>query len=715
MWAFDRETRRFIAVNDAAVEMYGWSRDELLGMTLAEVRPPEERAALETALAAPHSTVRYGRRVRHWTKSGEVIELHLDLRRTMLDGREVSVAIATNVTGVDQLERRFQLMIEHSGEAIAITDERGAVVYLSPAGEKILGCPTSQIVGTIPIERVHPDDARIWKMPAPFETLLHCVRVRHSDGSWRWIENSMTNLVLDPAVRGFVSNFRDTTDRRRTLVELQRSEANFRALIERSPVATFVHRDGRHVYANPAAAALLGYDSAGQIVGRPVLDFIHPDDRDRVRARVQRALVAGETPPAEERMLRRDGNAVVVEAEGLRLDFDGRVSNVILARDVTERRELLARMALADRMLTVGALAAGVAHEINNPLAYVATNLEILAREAPAEIAHVVADAREGVTRVSSIVRDLRALARPEEKERGPVDVVAVLASSIKMAHNEIRHRARVVESYAPNIPAVHGNGSRLGQVFLNLLLNAAQAIPEGHAEANQILVRATTHENEVIVEIEDTGAGIPISILKRIFDPFFTTKAPGVGMGLGLTISHQIVRAMDGQITASSQPGFGTTFTVTLPAAPSEPPRARIPETAISTERARVLIIDDEPAVGRSLCALLARTHDTTGVFHAHEALELLRTGHEFDVILCDLMMPEVSGIDLYRLLEPTQRERVVFMTGGAFTPQAREFLARNDRPRLEKPFPEHELRDAIDRVRASRGTRRDPLPDRR
>jgi PAS domain S-box-containing protein len=522
----------------------------------------------------------------------------------------------------------------------------------------------------------------------------------------------MTNLMLDPAVGAFVSNFRDVTERRNTLADLERSEANFRALIERSPMATFVHRDGRHVYVNPAAAALLGYDSPEDIIGRGLLEFIHPDDRDLVRHRVQRTIDTGEAPTGEARMVRRDGTSIVVEAEGLRLDFDGEPSNVVIARDVTDRRELLARMALADRMLTVGALAAGVAHEINNPLAYVASNLEIIAREAPPSLASAIADAREGVERVSGIVRDLRALARPEDNEQGPVDVVAVLASSIKMAHNEIRHRARVVESYPSTLPTVRGNGSRLGQVFLNLLLNAAQAIPEGRADANQIHVRATTHDSEVIVEIEDSGAGIPGSIIKRIFDPFFTTKAPGVGMGLGLTISHQIVRAMDGQITVSSRPGSGTTFTVTLPAAPSEPLSARDARPQTASVRARVLVIDDEPAVGRSLCALLARTHEVTGVIHAHEALELLRGGHEYDVILCDLMMPEVSGIDLYRLLEPRHRARVVFMTGGAFTPQAREFLARNDRPRLEKPFPEHELRDAIDLVRASRDTRRDPPP---
>ena len=207
--------------------------------------------------------------------------------------------------------------------------------------------------------------------------------------------------------------------------------------------------------------------------------------------------------------------------------------------------------------------------------------------------------------------------------------------------------------------------------------------------------MRATTHDNEVIVEIEDSGAGIPASIIRRIFDPFFTTKGPGVGMGLGLTISHRIVRAMDGRISVSSRPGSGTTFTVTLPAAPAEQPRARVTKQMTTSERARVLVIDDEPAVGRSLCALLARTHEATGVTHAHEALELLRTGHEYDVILCDLMMPEVSGINLYRLLDPGQRDRVVFMTGGAFTPQAREFLAQQRLPAA---------REAVPRARASR-----------
>ena len=318
----------------------------------------------------------------------------------------------------------------------------------------------------------------------------------------------------------------------------------------------------------------------------------------------------------------------------------------------------------------------------------------------------LVADARDGVARVSAIVRDLRALAKPEDDARGPVDIAGVLASSIRIAHNEIRHRATVVESYAPGLPLVEGNASRLGQVFLNLLINAAQAIPEGHATDNEIRVRATGGNGEVTVEIEDTGAGIPAAIIRRIFDPFFTTKEPGVGMGLGLAICHQIVSAMDGQISVESKPGSGTTFRVILPVTGS---RARPASAVIAPPvltGARILLVDDEVAVGRSLCALLAGDHEVVPVTRARDALERIRSGEHFDVILCDLMMPDVSGIELYAQMSVEERERIVFMTGGAFTPQTREFLAKIDRPRLDKPFSERELREAIERVTATRDT---------
>src|SRR5262249_51091387 len=364
-------------------------------------------------------------------------------------------------------------------------------------------------------------------------------------GSYRWIRDAV-RVIRDPSgtVTEVVGYWIDVTEQVRAEESVRRSEANFRTLIERAPTATFVHRDGRLVYVNPAAVAMLGLDSADKIVGRSVLDFIHPEDRESIRGRMDELAGTGRVSPGSGRMLRANGSVFVMEGEAMRLDFDGKPSHVVMGVDATERHEMFARMALADRMLSIGTLAAGVAHEINNPLAYIATNLEILAAElaniqptrhsrlTESTLHGLITDARDGVARVSAIVRDLRSLARPDDEGHGPVDVAAVLASSIKMVHNEIRHRARIVQS-CDSLPLVEGESSRLGQVFINMLLNAAQSIPEGHADRNEIRISAIRDRTQVRIAIGDTGCGMPASVMRRIFDPFFTTKAPGSGMGL--------------------------------------------------------------------------------------------------------------------------------------------------------------------------------------
>jgi signal transduction histidine kinase len=279
-------------------------------------------------------------------------------------------------------------------------------------------------------------------------------------------------------------------------------------------------------------------------------------------------------------MLRRDGSTLRVEAESVLLDFEGEPSSVILMRDVTERREMFARVAAADRMRSVGTLAAGVAHEINNPLAYVTMNLDLLAAEVPhlrpvvgrrfaiGEIEALVRDAQEGAARVSEIVRELLSLSRANDDATGPVDLRAVVDSCLKIAHTEIRHRAIVVTKIDAALPHALANPSRLAQVILNLLVNAAQAIVEGDVAANEIRVRASASADgtQVWLEIEDTGVGMTPSLMERIFDPFFTTKPVGVGTGLGLAISHHIIRAMGGEIGVTSTPQVGTCFRVTLP-----------------------------------------------------------------------------------------------------------------------------------------------------
>lgn len=381
-----------------------------------------------------------------------------------------------------------------------------------------------------------------------------------------------------------------------------------------------------------------------------------------------------------------------------------------------ERRKLQEQLVISDRMASVGTLAAGVAHEVNNPLAALTVNLDFAAQDLTrvvedartqptddswrdwltrriGEVADPLRDAREASERVRHIVRDLKIFSRSgDEESHGPVDVRRVLESSVRMAWNEIRHRAHLTKDYS-EVPPVQANESRLGQVFLNLIINAAHAIPEGRAEKNEIRIRTAMADGKrVLVEVHDTGVGIAAEHLTRIFDAFFTTKPIGVGTGLGLSICHRIVTSVGGEIAVQSELGRGTAFRLLLPVAtvaelvPSERPRVAAP-----SRRGRILVVDDEPMICGAVRRMLASEHDVVAVARAQEALDRVAAGELFDVILCDLMMPHMTGMDLHAELArvaPEVAGRLVFMTGGAFTATAREFLDQVPNARLEKPF---------------------------
>ncbi len=608
-------------------------------------------------------------------------------------------------------------------------------------------------------------------------------------------------------------------------------------------------------------------------------------------------------------------------------------------------RQTQAQLVQAGRMAAVGQLAAGVGHEINNPLAYIVSNLEHASEEAEAlarelgetrgagprlrEVSQALREALHGADRVRRIVRDLKTFSRPDDEKQGPVELHAVLDSAVKIAMAELRPRAKLVRDYG-DVPRVEGNEARLAQVFLNLLINAAQALPEGRAEENEVrLVTRLAPNGMVIAEVHDTGTGIASEALGRIFDPFYTTKPPGVGTGLGLSLCHAYVSAMGGTISVESEPGRGAVFRVALRRAPPESlavpampraaresgslpavqlprgaresgalpavqvqgtaveskpvpavqvqgtaveskpvPAVQVQGTAVESKpvpaaqvqaparepqsvpaaqgwstaresvpavpapraaresmslpavpaqarsalsgtgleagqergrepsarpgagspsrgpeapsasvsgteaatvptsnvaagatasrtsspaaevvpsarvlhgaaraqvpdvqgapresrtdtvppesaegqaliegpvpaRGRVLVVDDDALVSGAIRRTLSRENDVEVLVSARQALAQL-TAQElrYDIVLCDLMMPEMTGMDLFEALQrsaPKVAERVVFITGGAFTPAARTFLDRVENPRVEKPFDPEALRTLI------------------
>jgi two-component system, cell cycle sensor histidine kinase and response regulator CckA len=378
-------------------------------------------------------------------------------------------------------------------------------------------------------------------------------------------------------------------------------------------------------------------------------------------------------------------------------------------RAVVDPKTTELRRAETERMASLGTLAAGVAHEINNPLSYVLGSLDLGLRELHGlqqllqghpdeELEHVsgavaaLDSAREGAERVRNIVRDLMKFSRATPEDGDVADVEAVLDATIRLAWNEVRHRARLIKRYA-GISRVVGDEARLGQVFLNLIMNAAQAI-EGDPSVNEITISTCADRGRAVVEISDTGGGIREQDLARIFDPFFTTKPAGAGIGLGLAICRGIMTALGGEISVSSEPGRGSTFRVVLPFASEESASPRAVVEAPPQEEpapSRILIIDDEPLLGQTLLYAFKGRHDVSICTSGREALSRLETDTAFDLVLCDLMMPDVNGAAVYASVQrdhPALAERFVFMTGGAFTARAREFLSQHAGAQLEKPF---------------------------
>ncbi len=505
---------------------------------------------------------------------------------------------------------------------------------------------------------------------------------------------------------------------------LRASEELTRRIIEAMPGGiVHVRADGAIERANAEALAVLGMrldeatnrylsDWSPQTIwedGSPCTVEEYP---------ITLALVTGERQgPATIGIRRPDGQLhwAVFNAVPVRDPDTGEVTGAVATfLDITERkraedaeRELQSRLVIADRMASLGTLAAAVAHEINNPLTYVLTSLQLLEADLVRGIPTTnvrgrLRDIEDGLARIRNVARDLNTFSRDDEADTA-VDVHTILESSLRMASGELKYRARVERDY-DDVPPVRGNPSRLGQVFLNLLVNAGHAIGAGKVHENTVTVRTqVTDDGQIEVSISDTGGGVAPEIAERLFDPFITTKQIGHGTGLGLFICRQIVNDLGGDITIDSAPGLGTTVRVQLP--PSEEPLSLAvgSDPAIyldsgPTPSLRVLVIDDEPGILDMFERALAH-HQVTLATSGRQALHELEE-REFDLVFCDLIMSDVTGMEVFETASerwPEIVDRFVFITGGAFTPRARRFVEAQGSALLHKPFGEPDVQHEV------------------
>jgi len=509
------------------------------------------------------------------------------------------------------------------------------------------------------------------------------------------------NPLRDAAgvVDGLLLVSRNVTKSRAASRALEKVADFRRATLEAMPDAVTVFDRSMRIVDFKGALGVPIPMPAQSLVGANLRDMSHAP-ADRIAEVLERAFVTREPQ-------RFDYEAQVEGAVRQRSAWAHRISDdeaLWVVRDVTEEKAVAQRLAFADRMASLGTLAAGVAHEINNPLQYVLSNVE-LARshdEATPEVRALLGEALDGLLRASSIVASLRTFSRAQEPERTTVDVASVVHQALKLVAMQVKNRATLVVD-AATTAAVSGSPTRLTQVVVNLLLNAVDAL-EGRDKRASV-VRITTHHralDRIAIEIADNGPGIGEHDRHRIFDPFFTTKPVGQGTGLGLSIASQIVRGSGGEIEVESSPEKGTLFRVLLPILPDRADVERAPASSPTPPPAdlppRILVVDDDHLVRDSLGRLLSKYRITIAE-SGEEALRAFSDG-EFDAALCDVAMPGMSGIELVREVAsrwPGREGTIVLMTGGLVTDEQREELGPGAPIILNKPFSQRALADAL------------------
>jgi len=612
-----------------------------------------------------------------------------------------------DLTGLDEhrlLLRALQEAADHLtlGLVVLRVTEPERVLYVNEGAATIFGRPRAELEGASPFilfapELVDKERERIAARgrgaapPIVFETVIN-----RPDGTRVPLELAVSRVVT-PGDTLTVSFIRDISARLEAVATLRRSEERFRSVVEGAPDGVVILQRGRIAFLNELAATLFGLPNREAGLGTLVTEHLVPEDAAVAADRIGRMIASGASfDPMEYRP--RANPERIVEIKSILIEREGEPAVLAFARDVSARKRIEQELVRADRLASIGMMSAAVAHEINNPLAYAQLCLQFLERELPGLLGdkrewaiEQLRNASHGIDRVATIVRDLRSFARPDSGEVGRVDVIACIEQAIKLVDNEVRHRAQLVREFH-DVPAVHANASRLEQVFVNVLVNAAHAIPAGDVSNHEIRVTVRSRDNTVAVAVRDSGPGVPPELRDRVFEPFFSTKAVGVGTGLGLAVCRSIVEQLGGRIELDSAgERGGAVVTITLPVHRGEPVSAPAPTVVepAAPRRLRVLVVDDEPLVRRALANILGRHHEVSLAEHGRQALEQI-AADRIDVVVCDMMMPVMNGKELYEHLlahEPALARRFVFITGGSFGAAA-TFLEETRVEILYKPF---------------------------
>jgi len=491
----------------------------------------------------------------------------------------------------DRTEKNFKTMIQQMPDGIII-DQPKEILFVNQSLIRMLGFENEwEFVGRSPFDfiasRFHSSIQKrivnIYELGG-HNSLLEYEWIK-KDGSTLAVEGSSISIIYE-GKEAVLAVVRDITERKAAQEAQRKADENFHTILNEMPDGVVVVDQGKVLFTNPSLVHMLGYGSPEELHGRPMFDYINSDDHSLVREMVDRAGHGEQNPAMLLKMIGKDGKPVEVESTSFSIQFNGKPAFIAVIRNLTLQKNIQGKMAVNNKLATMGVLTAGIIHEINNPLNIILSNMIFLAENYGdlksqmnekgfldekcsklfKEIGEELSDTTQGGERIQDIVRGLKAFSRSGEGEVVEVDLNKTVESAIHMTSYEIKDRAGLIKDLAPGLPLLTLNPGKLQQVFVNLLINASQAFEEDKPSKNLITVRTGLRGEMLFVEISDTGKGITENNLQKIFEPFFTTKPIGVGTGLGLPICREILRRYQGTLEVQSQVGNGTTFTVNLP-----------------------------------------------------------------------------------------------------------------------------------------------------
>jgi PAS domain S-box-containing protein len=727
MWVYDVTTLRFLAVNTAAVESYGYSRNEFLAMTITDLRAPLARPALGPQSQEKDDQKRTTGVSRHRKRDGEIVDVEITRRDIFFDSRPARLVLAMDISeriraeeARHAAESKFRRLVDNSLVGIyVIQGDRFA--YVNPKLAEIFGRPESDLVSRPLLEFVVEEDKALVaenirrRLDGRVVSIQYSLRAARGDGEVIHLEalGGLTEFNGQPAILGTLM---DVSQRLRAETELRESEERFRQLAENIGEVFWMTdaRKKKVLYVSPAYDTVFGR-SRHVLDQNPGawIDSIEPEHRSRVALAAFSKQVAGQYNEVF-CITRPDGSKRWIRDRAFPVkDADGEVYRIAgLAADITEQLALEDQLRQSQKMEAVGQLASGVAHDFNNILTVIQSYAQLLLdQEQPSHVKREqLMEILFAAERASGLTRRLLTFSRKQAIQRRALDVAQIASGMAKLLRRALGENILFVLDTPPKLPCIHGDAGMIEQILLNLAVNARDAMPSGgrlltRLSAEVVLPHVPLRDSRaragdfILVEVSDTGCGMPPEVQKRIFEPFFTTKAAGKGTGLGLATTFNIVQQHEGWIEVDSEVGRGTTFRVYLPVSTQI-----IDDTPQTSARAkvrggseRILLVEDEPAVREMVTIILE--HRGYRVLSAHSGTAALsvweKSRDEIDLVITDMVMPDgLTGIQLAEKLRAQKPSiKIIFSSGYAANAEVDGVDLEEGVNFLQKPYHPEQL----------------------